>query len=122
MPTVADFNLAWINSINEAYLMEDPDPTSQRTTFTVDVPKFDGTNWFDVRSKIHDLLSTRIGAAGISLTYLIRTTRLPWEDTEEIVSLQDRRIATKIHEGRSFQTDNREFHRILTNIYCQDQP
>ena len=115
--TVAEFNLDWISSICESYLMEDPTETPQSTAFTVEVPKFDGTNWFDVRSKIHDLLSTRIGASGIPLTYLIRTTRIAWENTEEIASLQERRIATKIHEGTSFDRDNREFHRILTNIF-----
>ena len=116
--TVGDFSLDWIKSITEDYLIKDPEVTPQSTAFTIEIPKFDGTNWFDVRSKFHDLLSTRIGCAGLPLVYLIRAQRREWEDTEEILSLQERRIATKAHEGVAFDRDNRELHRILTNVFA----
>ena len=115
--TVGEFTRDWVDSIREQYNSSDPETTPQSTALAVEVPKFNGTNWFDVRSKIHDLLSTRIGAAGIPLTYLIRDARRQWEDTEEIDSIQDRRIATKVYEGTSFDQDNREFHRILTTLF-----
>ena len=82
--TLAEFTREWIDSIREEYSNKDPEITSQSTAFSVDVPKFTGTNWFDVRSKIYDLLRTRIGASGLPLTYLIRAVRRDWEDTEEI--------------------------------------
>jgi hypothetical protein len=115
--TLGEFTREWIDSIRESYNSNDPEETSQSTALSVEVPKFTGTNWFDVRSKIRDLLTTRIGSAGIPLTYLIRAVRRTWEDTEEIQSLQDRRIVTKVHQGTSFERDNREFHRILTNLF-----
>ena len=112
-----EFTREWVDSLREQYNSSDPEATPQSTALSVKVPKFNGTNWFDVRSKIHDLLSTRIGAAGIPLTYLICDARRPWEDTEEIDSLQDRRIATNVYEGASSDQDNREFHRILTTLF-----
>ena len=115
--SVPAFDLAWINSIIDQYLIKDPEPTPQSTAFAVEVPPFTGTNWHDVRDKITALLSTRIGSSGIPLTYLIRVTRLEWENTDHITNLQERRIATKMHTGTTFDLDNREFFRILLQLF-----
>lgn len=118
--TVADlpmFTRNWVDAFKEEYNAAEPETTPESTAFAVSVPKFSGTNWFDVRMKIHDLLSTRIGSAGLPLTYLIRETRDTWDATVNAQSLQHRRIATKAYDGPSFDRDNREFHRILTNLF-----
>ena len=115
--TVGEFDLAWITSICEEYNMDDPEPTSQSTSLSVSVDKFDGSNWYEVKSQFIALMSTRIGQAGLPLTYLIRKERLTWEDSEEITSLQERRMATKLHEGTAFEVDNRELYRILLQTF-----
>ena len=81
------FDLDWVNSIVDEYLREDPVLTPQSTAFSVLVPQFIGTNWHDVKDKIIALLTTRIGNAGIPLTYLVRENRLDWEDTENMKNL-----------------------------------
>ena len=112
----ADFDRDWISSIMDAYTMEQPEATSQSTAFSVTVTKYTGTNWFDVRGQIIQLMSTRIGHAGIPLSYILRDGRKEWDDTEGITSLQDRRIATKMLEGPTFDLDNKEVYRILSNV------
>ena len=113
---VAEFDRDWISSIMDTYTMEQPEVTSQSTAFSVTVAKYTGTNWFDVRGQILQLMSTRIGHSGIPLSYILRENRREWEDTEEITSLQDRRIVTKMLEGPTFDLDNKEVYRILSNV------
>ena len=114
--TVGEFDRDWVNSIMDSYTMEKPEVTTQSTAFSVAVTKYNGTNWFDVRGQITQLMSTRIGHAGIPLSYVLRSVREEWEDTEHITSLQDRRIATKMLAGPTFDLDNKEVFRILTNV------
>ena len=115
---VAIFDLNWINGHVDEYLLPDPEVTSQATPFAVTVPRFEGTNWHDVKTMIIALLATRIGNAGIPITYLVRETRLFWEDTEYMSNLQDRRVRTKLHQGITFDLDNTELFRILMNIFA----
>jgi len=112
-----NFNRAWIDSISDEYLMKDPDPTPQSTSFSVTIPSFVGTNWYEVKSQLLSLLATRTGKAGIPLSYLTRDSRQTWKGTDHILSSQDRRIATKAHSGNSFDIDNREFYRIISNVF-----
>ena len=113
----ATFDLDWVNSIVDEYLMKDPSTTPQSTPPSVIVPKFVGTNWHDTKSKLTALLATRIGNSGIPLTYLVRKTRLRWEDTDTMNNLQERRISTKAHEGNTYELDNRELFRILMSTF-----
>ena len=103
----ASFDLTWINSIIDSYNMKDPDATPQSTTFSVIILTFVGTNWHDVKAKVKALLMTRVGTSGIPLTYLIREIRQTWEDTDQMTNLQERKIATKVHKGNTFELDNR---------------
>ena len=114
--TVADFDQAWIDSIVDSYTMEKAEVTTQSTSFSVEVPKYNDMNWFNVRGQIVQLMSTRIGHAGIPLSYIIRQGRERWEDTEHITSLQDRRVMTKRFKGPTFDLDNKEFYCILSNV------
>lgn len=111
--TVNEFDEDWVRSIVDEYNVADPSPTAQSTVFSVEVPKLTAQNWFDVRRQFLALLATRVGHSGLPLTYLLRDTRLSWEDTEDITPLQERRILTKQHDGHLFDRDNRELHRIL---------
>ena len=43
--------------------------------------------------------------------------RATWENTDEISLVQDRRIATKTHEGASFDEDTQAFYTLLTNAF-----
>ena len=63
------------------------------------------------------LLEICIGAAGITVSHLIRDTRQDWEDTNGIYSLQDMRTATKMNSGNSFDIDNKELLHILSNTF-----
>ena len=113
---IKDFDRTWVKNIMDSYTMEKPEITSQSTSFSVTVTKYDGTNWFHVRGQILQLMSTQIGHSGIPLSYILRQTRSEWEDTENIISLQDRRIATKMLQGPTFDLDNKEFFRTLANV------
>ena len=114
---VEEFTEPWVRAIVDEYNIPDPGKTPQSTSFSVEVPKFQGTNWFEVKSKFVSLLNTRIGSAGIPLSYLVRTVRKTWEDTEDVQPLQERRMQTKKLEGNSFNRDNREFYRILLHTF-----
>ena len=114
--TVADFDLNWVNTIMDSYTMVKPEVTAQSTAFSVEVCKYDGTNWFDVKGQILQLMSTRIGHAGIPLSYILRDSRKEWSDTEDMTSIQDRRIATKVLQGSLYDLDNKELFRILGNV------
>jgi hypothetical protein len=114
--SVTEFNREWVGSIMEAYTMEKPEVTSQSTAFSVTVPKYNGRNWFDVKGQITQLMSTRMGHAGIPLSYILRETRKEWEETEGTISLQDRRVATKKLEGPTYDLDNKELFRIISNV------
>ena len=91
------FNLQWINSIIDEYLIPDSKLTEKETGFAVGVPRFEATNWHDVKSKLNALLLIRIGNAGLSLTYLTRESYIVREDTNYMINLQDRRIRSKLH-------------------------
>ena len=114
---VGDFTREWINSIRDEYMLKDPEVTTGAST--VDVDKFDGSNWFTVKTQLSTMLSTRIGHNGIPLSYLIRNARILWNDTEGTDSLESRRIATQCHEGPEFDRDNSEFFRILHNHFAE---
>lgn len=115
--SVGEFTIDWVRAIVDEYNLEDPEPTSQNTSFSVTVLKFSATNWFEVKSQFHALLATRIGHAGIPLTYLVRNVLSEWIDTEDVEPLQERRIRTKLHSGHIFDRDNRELHRILMLVF-----
>lgn len=110
-----DFSLAWINTIQEEYNQKDPDPTTPGP-LVVNVPKFKGNNWYLVKSQFLLALQTVYGQSGVPLSYLIRETRVNWEDTDnhnDYPSLQSRRVASKDHSGADFNKDNVELYRIL---------
>ena len=65
--SVAAFYRDWVDYIMDEYSIEDPKATSQSTVFFVTIPSFIGTNWYEVKSHIVQLLVTSIGAAGIPL-------------------------------------------------------
>ena len=115
--SAAAFDLDWIISIVDTYNMKDPEVTTQSTAFSVTIPAFNGTNWHDVKAKLVALLNTRVGNCGIPLTYLVRKVKQSWENTETMSNLQERRIATKVHEGHTYELDNRELFRILMNTF-----
>ena len=115
--SAAAFDMGWINSVVDEYLIPDPIPTSQSTSFAVAIPRFEATNWHDVKTKLIALLVTRIGNAGLPLTYLTRSSRVLWEDTDAMTNLQERRIRTKTHVGITFEKDNAEFFRILMMVF-----
>ena len=104
----AAFDLTWINSIIDSYNMKDPDATPQSNTLSFIIPTFVGTNWHDVKAKVIALHTTRVGTSGIPLIYLLREICQTWDDTEQMPNLQERRIATKVHKGNTFELDNRE--------------
>ena len=110
------FDLDWVNSIVDEYLITYPDTTPQSTVFSVTVPHFEGTNWHDVKAKILALLGTRKSNSRIPLTYLEWETHLLWQTTDDVKSLQDRIITTKALEGNTYELDNRGLFRILTNM------
>ena len=51
------------------------------------------------------------------MLYLIRDTRKYWEDTNLIISLQDRRTVTKKNYGKSFEIYSKELFHILSNKF-----
>ena len=110
-------HLYWINSIVDTYKMKDPEVTSQSTAFSVIIPTFHGTNWHDVKAKMIALLNTCVGNCGIPLKYLVTETKSSWEDTETMSNLQERKIATKVHGGHTYELVNRELFRILMNTF-----
>ena len=111
------FDHDWVDSIIDEYSMEYTKAISQSTAFSVTIPLFIGKNWYEVKYHMVQLIVTCIGAAGIPLSYLIRDTCQDWEDTNVISSLQDRRTATKMHSGNSFDIDNKYLFRILSNAF-----
>lgn len=77
---VNTFDLAWINSIQDEYNQKDPNPTTPRT-LSVTIPKFVGTNWYEVKQQFMLALQTVYGQSGVLLLYLIRGSRVAWQDT-----------------------------------------
>ena len=67
--SAAAFDLDWINSVADEYLMPDKPATPQSTAFSVVVPRFMGMNWRTTKSQIEALFDTCMGNAGIPLTY-----------------------------------------------------
>ena len=106
------FNLAWITDIQDDYLQDDPSVTTPGP-LPVKVPKFNGQNWYETKSALMMALASVYGNSGIPLSYLVRTTRLAWEDTANYTSLQQQRIDTKGHDGAAYNKDNTELFRIL---------
>ena len=51
------------------------------------------------------------------MLYLIRDTRQYWEDTNVIISLQDRRTVTKKNYEKIFEIDSKEIFRIISNKF-----
>ena len=97
--------------------MEDPKVNFQTTEFLVTISLLTGTNWYEVKSHMLQLLVTRIEEEIITSSYLIRETRQYWEDKNVISSLQDKRTATKVYSGNSFEIDNKGLFRILSNTF-----
>lgn len=112
---VNTFDVAWITSIQDEFNQKDPEPTTPGA-LPVTVPKFIGTNWYEVKQQIVLALQTIYDQSGIPISYLIRMSRRAWEDTNNIdlyPSLQARRIATNEHTGADFNKDNLELFGIL---------
>ena len=97
--------------------MYDPKATSQSTAFLVTIPSFIGTNWYEFKSHMEQLIATHIGSAGIPLSYTIKDTCQYWEDTKTMASLQDMITATNMHSGNSFDIENKELFRIISNTF-----
>ena len=111
------FDLDCINTIVDTYNMKDPEVTGKSTAFSVIITAFHGTNWHDVKAKMIVLLNTCVRKCGILLTYLVRETKSSWEDTETMSNFQERRIATKVHKGHTYELDNKELFQILMNTF-----
>ena len=88
----------WRDSICRIYMS----PESEETDTTSDVVKvdFDGTNWYDARRSILDIIASKNGAKGISLSYITRSVNGTWDDDYE--TLDERRIAYYRHSGPVF--------------------
>ena len=79
MADVATFDLAWINGIQDDFNQATTEATTEATapgSLNVKVLKFDGQNWYDVKSAFTMASSLIYGQSGVPLSYLIRSTRL----------------------------------------------
>ena len=65
--SVTAFYCYWVDSILDEYFMEDNNVTFQSTEFLVTTPPFIGTNWYEVKSHMMQIIATRIGAECIPL-------------------------------------------------------
>lgn len=110
---VNDFHQQWINSIQEEYSQKDLEPTTPGS-LTVNIPKFKGSNWYEVKQQFVLALKAVYGQSGVPLSYLIRDTRKTWDETVNYASLQERCVDTKAHTGADFNKDNFELYRILS--------
>ena len=81
--SAAAFDSDWVDFIMDEQSMEYPKATSQSIDFLVTISLFIGTNWYEVKSHMVQLLATHIGAEDIPLSYTIRDTNKDWEDKAE---------------------------------------
>ena len=109
---VGEFTSDWVDEILDEFNQTKTNATTPGA-LSVKVPKFNGNNWYEVKSALLMALSAVYGEAGIPLTYLVRDIRKTWEQTDGYASLQHRRIDTKAHDGSDFNKDNADFYRIL---------
>ena len=68
--TLATLTEDWRNDICNTYMSSE----SEETDISGDTVKveFTGTNWYDARRSILDIIASRKGAKGISLSYITR--------------------------------------------------
>ena len=113
--TLAALDAAWLVDIGRIYLSNE----SEETDTSQDIVKveFDGTNWYDARRSILDIVASRKGAKGISLGYLTRIDNGNWDDHYE--TLEQRRIATYRHSGPGFDEDNKAFYQLLVQYFSK---
>ena len=107
------FDLNWLEGIQEEYSGTLNEPTAAGSKLSVEVPKFTGTNWYEVKAAFILGLQAFYGKGGVNLTYLTRERRMSWNETDDMDSLEQRRVATKAHTGSDFSYDNAELYRIL---------
>ena len=111
------FNQVWIDGIEEEFTGSFKEATDSGTELSVKIPKFTGTNWYEVKAALTLALQAYIGRGGVPLSYLIREERKGWEATEDYETLEHRRIDTKDHAGPDYNADNMEFYRILSSEF-----
>lgn len=113
--TLNALNAAWLIEISRIYLSNE----SEETDTSQDIVKieFDGTNWYDARRSILDIVASRKGAKGISLSYLTRLINGHWDDNYE--TLEERRIATYRHAGPGFAEDNKSLYHLLVQYFSK---
>lgn len=114
---LADFTLAWLDSIQDDYSGKINEPTAPGSALAVEVPKVKGDNWYEVKEALLLALQSYYGKGGVNLTYLTRDERKEWEDTEDMDTLEQRRVATKAHSGSDFSHDNTELYCILNSHF-----
>jgi hypothetical protein len=77
-----------------------------------DIVKYDGNNWLETKNSLHRHLESRYGSTGVQLTYLIRESRIPFDEVAHS-SLNEVRVATHSHQGADYHQDNNKLYTIL---------
>ena len=111
------FDQAWIDKNEQEVSGSLKKATESGSKLSVKIPKFSGTNWYEVKSAITLTQQAYIGRGGVALSYLIRDATKTWEETENYDNLEHRRIDTKDHSGPDFNADNMELYRILSSEF-----
>ena len=106
---------AWRDDICNIYLSPESEETD--TSSNIDKVDFDGTNWYDARRSILDIISSKKGAKGISLSYIVRATNGAWDNDYE--TLEERRIACYRHSGPGFVEDNKAVYHLLVQYFSK---
>jgi hypothetical protein len=113
--TMNALDAAWCDDICNIYKSHESDETD--TSQDIVKVEFDGTNWYDARRSILDIVASRKGAKGIALSYITRLVDGAWENDYE--TLEERRIATYRHSGPGFAEDNKALYYILAQYFCK---
>lgn len=120
--TIASLDADWLEEITILYNDDGITKKDKDTSENVVRIAYDGTNWYDARRSIIDLAGAKIGAKGIPISYLLRSTRGDWNDPYE--TIEQKRIATYRHSGPGFQDDNKMLYQILVQYFgsttCND--
>ena len=92
---------------------------SEETDTSGDTVKveFTGTNWYDARRSILDIIASRKSAKGISLSYITRSADGTWDDHYE--TLDERRTASYRHSGPGFAEDNKAVYHFLVQYFSK---
>ena len=113
--TLGALNHAWRHDICHIYLPNDADETD--TSQVVVKVEFDGTNWYDARRSVLDIIASKKGAKGISLSYITRSVEGNWDDNYE--TLEERRIASYRHSGPGYAEDNKSVYHLLVQYFSK---